>query len=64
MIQLNPPIPLETPKGKGYAHFILDYGIEYNLMWVCFLDDTGECWTFENPEIKIQKNITIGRRYE
>lgn len=59
--QLNPPLPLETPKGKAYAHFVIDYGLEYDLIWVCFLDENGECWSFENPEIRIQKNLTVGR---
>ena len=39
--QLNPPIPLMTPKGRAMAHFIIDYGMENDLMWVCFQDDTG-----------------------
>lgn len=60
--QLNPPIPLTTPKGDGYAHFLIDYSQEHNLMWVVFLDGTGECWTFQNPEIRAQKNITLGRK--
>ena len=63
ILQLDPPIPLETPIGKAYAHFLLDYSIEEHLMWVCFLDETGECWTFENPQIRIQNNPTIGRNY-
>lgn len=62
MLQLNPPIPLETPKGSGFAHFLIDYGQEHHLFWVVFIDDTGECWTFPNPEIRIQKNFTMGRR--
>ena len=61
ILQLEPPIPLDTPKGKGQAHFLIDYSIEQHLMWVVFLDDTGECWTFQNPEIRAQKNSTIGR---
>jgi hypothetical protein len=61
--QLNPPLPFETPKGKAFAHFLIDYGIETNLYWVCFLQDSGECWTFNNREIKIEKNETIGRRF-
>ena len=60
MIQLNPPIPVFTPKGNGYAHVLIDYGPEYNLMWVVF-QDTGECWTWQNSEIRAQKNITLGR---
>jgi hypothetical protein len=33
-------------------------------MWVVFLDETGECWTFPNPEIRLPKNWTMGRRHE
>lgn len=61
MIQLNPVIPILTPKGKAMAHFLIDYGIEHHLMWIAFQDDSGECWTWNNPEIKIQNNPTIGR---
>lgn len=61
ILQLNPPLPMVTPKGKGLAHFLIDYGPEHHLMWVCFLDDSGECWTFENPQVRIQWNITLGR---
>jgi hypothetical protein len=61
VIQLNPPLPLDTPKGKGLAHFLIDYGPESHLMWTVFLDATGECWTFQNPEIRASKNISLGR---
>lgn len=64
ILQLNPPVPLETPKGKGYAHFLIDYSQEHNLYWVVFIDETGECWTFDNTKIKLQKNITMGRTNE
>lgn len=62
--QLNPPIPLCCPEGKGMAHFLIDLGVEHNLMWVIIIDDTGEIWTFQNPEVRAQKNITMGRIYE
>jgi hypothetical protein len=62
MLQLNPTIPLETPKGKGFAHFVIDYSQEHNLLWVVFLDENGECWTFQNSEIRIQSNLSIGRK--
>ncbi len=59
--QLNPPLPLETPRGKGLAHFMIDYGPEHHLMWTVFIDATGECWTFQNPDIRACKNISLGR---
>jgi len=64
IVQLNPPIPLQTPRGNGLAHFLIDYGIEHNLMWVIFINETGECWTYQNSEIRAEKNITIGRTFE
>jgi hypothetical protein len=61
VLQLNPPIPVETPKGKAMAMFLIDYGPEHDLMWVTFIDETAECWTWPNPKIRAQKNITLGR---
>lgn len=61
IVQLNPPMPLITPKGKGLAHMVIDYGIEHELCWVVFIDETGECWTYRNSEIRAQKKLTYGR---
>jgi hypothetical protein len=62
-LQLNPPIPVVTPRGEGYAQVLIDYGAEFNLPWVVFLDDSGECWTYGNTQIRAQKNITMGRMH-
>lgn len=59
--QLDPPIYLASPKGSCLAHFLIDYGIEHHLYWVTFQCETGECWTWNNKDIRIQKNITLGR---
>ena len=59
--QLNPPIPVRTPHGKGMAQMVIDYGIDYDLIWVVFQTDTGECWAWGNTKIRAQNNITIGR---
>ena len=64
LTQLNPPLPMSTPKGDGLAHFVIDYGPESHLMWVVFLDASGECWTVPNPEIRLKANWTMGRRPE
>ncbi len=61
MIQLSPPIPMDTPKGSGWAHFMIDYGPESHLYWVVFIDDTGEIWTYSNPHVRAQKNISLDR---
>ena len=62
MLQLNPPIPLDTPKGPAYAHMAIDYSQEHYLLFVCFVNQTGECWIFPNREVKIQKNVSMGIR--
>jgi hypothetical protein len=60
--QLNPPLPLETSKGGGWAHFLIDYGPESALLWVVFLDADGACWTVPNQEVRMCMNWTLGRR--
>ena len=62
LIQLNPPLPLETSKGPGWAHFLIDYGAESALLWVVFLDADGACWTVPNQEVRMCANWTMGRR--
>lgn len=62
ILQLNPPLWLTTPKGLALAHFLIDYGIDLDLYWVCFQQDSGECWTWENGQIKIAPNATVGRK--
>jgi len=61
MLQLDPPIPVITIKGKGVACVLIDYGPDYDLMWVVFQDATGECWTWRNSDIRSQDNITLNR---
>ncbi len=60
--QLDPPLPLDTPKGSGLAHLVVDYGPEHDLMWVVFLDADGACWTVPNPEVRMSWNWSLGRR--
>lgn len=59
ILQLNPQLPLLTPKGKAYAHFLIDYSQEHDLLWVCFIRDTGECWTFPNQQVRLEANETL-----
>jgi hypothetical protein len=61
ILQLNPPIPVNTPKGSGLAWLLIDYGPEHDLMWTVAIDDTGELWTYGNPQVRAQKNITLER---
>jgi hypothetical protein len=58
LTQLNPPLPLETSKGPGWAHFVIDYGPEAALLWVVFMDADGACWTVPNFEVRMSFNWT------
>lgn len=64
ILQLNPTIPLNTPKGDGQAIMVIDYGSEHNLIWTVIIDSTGEIWSFQNPHVRAQKNITMDRKAE
>lgn len=61
MLQLNPPIPMCTPKGEGFAHILIDYGPESDLYWTVLITETGEIWTYANKYVRASKNITLGR---
>lgn len=63
IIQLNPPIPVfvTSKNTSGLAHLMIDYGVEYDLFWVCALDDSGQCWTVNNKYIRFTKNYTLDR---
>jgi len=61
IIQLNPAIPLVTPKGPGMAWFVIDYSEESNIFFVVADDATGEIWIWNNQVVRAQKNITLGR---
>jgi polyhydroxyalkanoate synthesis regulator phasin len=50
-----------TPKGKGLAWLVVDYGCEHHLMWTVAINETGEIWTYPNTEVRAEKNITMGR---
>lgn len=61
ILELQTPIPMITPKGSGFAHFLIDHGKENDNEWIIFLDN-GEIWSFLNPEVRLKKNYTYGRR--
>lgn len=60
MLEIKGIIWLNTPKGKALAKFLIDYGPEADLQWVCF-QQTGEIWTWGNTDVRVDDNVTIGR---
>ena len=61
ILQLNPTVPLTTPKGEGYAIALIHYGEDHDLKWVVIQNDSGEIWTWNNDKVRGIKNITSGR---
>jgi hypothetical protein len=67
ILQLNPTIPVvvdvhndDNWKG-GYAIALIDYSQEHHIMFVVALDEDGSVWTVENPRVRLQRNISLGR---
>jgi hypothetical protein len=63
MLQLNPNIPIYRILDgmKGYAFVLIDYSQEHDLLFVCSMDN-GEIWTLSNRDIRMQENISLGRK--
>ena len=61
ILQLSPVLEVDTPKGRGHAEFLLDYGPEADLLWVVVMRDTGEIWTLRNADLRATANVSIGR---
>jgi len=62
ILQLNPTIPVWVKDiGTGQAIGWMDYSSEHHLLWVIALDSNGEIWTIPNPQVRLQKNFSMGR---
>lgn len=60
ILELTNLLWLDTPKGRGRALFVIDYGPESDLYWVVALD-SGQIWTVENSKVGMVENWTLGR---
>lgn len=59
--QLNPTIPLRSPKASGEAVAVIDMSLEHDLMWVVIDDTTGQVWTVPNRDVRAYANYSAGR---
>lgn len=61
ILQLHSPIWLDTPKGEGICHFLIDPGLENDLIWVVLITTSREWWSFSNLDVRGVRNVTLGR---
>jgi hypothetical protein len=61
ILEITQLLWLTTPKGQAIAKFLIDYGPEADLQWVCFVQETKEIWTFSNFDVRVETNVTLGR---
>jgi hypothetical protein len=61
LTRIDPPIPMRAKGMKGLAHFVIDYGVEHDLMWVMFLDNC-EVWCVGNKDVRADTNWSFGRK--
>jgi hypothetical protein len=64
LMQLNPPIPLSTPKGPGLAVLVIDYGPDHDLLWTVIIgkgEHAGEIWSYGNPQVRGVENVSLAR---
>jgi hypothetical protein len=68
ILQLNPPWPIETAKGAGYAMALIDYSQEHDTLFKVCITATGEFWDLPQSQVRGVRNISMGRtldaRYE
>jgi hypothetical protein len=63
MLQLNPTIPVKTPKGDAEALIIIDYGINVNSVWLCRMKG-GKVLHFYSDDILIYDNPMNGNGWD
>ena len=62
LTQLNPPLPLHVvDRGSGFAVAVIDYGQEFDLLWIVAMDDGGEIWCVPTPQVRMPVNWSMGR---
>lgn len=67
ILQLEPPLAVvvvSKDNAKGFAYFILDYGMDTDVLWGVIMDDSGEVWWTPNYDLRFQSNWSLGRMRE
>lgn len=62
IVQLDPQIPMYTPRGFGYALFLNYPSVELGCWWCVAISDTQELWWTPNEEVRVERNWSLWRR--
>jgi hypothetical protein len=57
---LEPPWEVDTPKGKAYAHALIDYSQESYIYFLTSAKGTGEFWIYRNDKVRLWWNESTG----
>jgi len=60
ILQLNPPIWVQTPLGEGDCLVLIDYGPNLNTVWLVHLFDDGRVLHFDSSDIRAMGNLMYG----
>lgn len=60
----NQIFEVHTPRGRGTTFVMLENGRDEHIIWGVNMADTGECWWFQNPDIRFVwcETTKTGRR--
>lgn len=57
---LKEMLPLNTKLGRAWGWAVIDPGMSSDFQWVCWMRETGECWTIRNSQVLMEPNDTLG----
>ena len=60
LLQLNPPLWVNTPLGEGHALVLIDYGPSINTVWLVHLFDSGKVTHVDSSEVRVMGNAMWG----
>ena len=60
MLQLNPPLWVQTPLGEGHALLVIDYGPSLNTVWCVHIFDGGQLVHIDSSELRVMGNEMYG----
>lgn len=60
IIELKRTLWVATPKGDMLARFLVYEGLDHDLVFVCESEENGAYWMWRGPEVRGQRNFTLG----